>query len=118
MRLGTGHGQRAMQRVIRLHLEQYILERPDGNIGALGESRSTNSNPTANLWLFSATEIPLDTDFGERLTGRLNGLTLPGENVQAGDRLSWNGDKYRVEEVADIQDQPYVKLGLERAVNE
>lgn len=118
MRLPNRHGRQALRSVIRLHLESYTIERPDDNIGALGESRSTVSTHLADLWLFRATEIPLDTDFGERLTGSLNGLALTGEDIQVGDRLTWNGDKYRVAEVADLQEKPYIKLGLERAVND
>lgn len=118
MRIPTGAPHRRIRSVIRLKATQYTLERPDGNIGALGEARSTDSNPTANLWLFAPGELPLDTDFGERLTGSLQGLALQGEDVQEGDRLTWNGDKYRVEEHVEVEDQEYVRLGLERATND
>lgn len=118
MRLPTGAGHRGLRMIVRQNLVEYTLERPDGNIGALGETRASDTNPTANLWLFRPGEVPLDTDFGERLTGNLRGLALPGENVQEGDRLTWNGDKYRVAEKVETQDSVLIRLGLERAVND
>lgn len=118
MRIPTGAPHGRIRTVIRQKTATYTLDRPDGNIGALGESRSSDSNPTADLWLFAASEFPLDTDFGERLTGSLQGLALDGADVQEGDRLSWNNDKYRVAEVVDTQDTPYIRLGLERATND
>lgn len=118
MRIPTGAPHRRLRLIIRNKTVQYTLERPDGNIGALGESRSADTSPTADLWLFRPGEVSLDTEFGERLTGSLNGLALTGEDVREGDRLTWNGDKYRVEEKQEPQDSIFIRLGLERAVND
>lgn len=118
MRLPTGAPHRRLRAVVRRRVEAYSITRPAGNIGALGESRSTTTTHNADLWLFRASEVPLETDFGERLTGSLGGLALPGTDVQEGDLLTWNGDRYRVAEVVDTQDSVVLRIGLERATND
>lgn len=118
MRIPTGGPHKRLRSIIRLKTSTYTLERGDGNLGALGETRESTTNVTADLWLFAANEVPLDTDFGERLTGQLRGLALVTEDVQEGDTLTYSGVKYRVSEVLESESDVYLMIGLERVVND
>lgn len=118
MKLPTSSGERLLRATISSRFETYTLERPSKTTGPMGGSEST-STVTADIWVFDPQEIREDTEYGDRLTGSLGGLTSPTADVSVNDRLSYHGETYEVAEtmLSDGAEDVYMLLDLVRVVN-
>lgn len=112
---------------IRERSSSYDLTRPSGSqTGRFGErptdsSESTTTVSGVSLWLFMPESAPSGVSMGERLEGDLQGIALPGADVQYGDRLSHGGNKYDVTTevfgVPNDADPEYMTFALEKVTN-
>ena len=98
MHIPTSWGSRAISSAIETRLSSYTLVRPTESSGPLGGGDDT-TDVTVDMWVFDPNEVNTDTDFGERLNGSLGGLTRPSEDVQVGDRLTYQTHEYEVAEL-------------------
>lgn len=116
MNLPTSRGSRALGAVIDTRMSQYTFDRPSAATGAMG-GVDTDSDVTADIWLFRPMEVQTDTDFGERLTGELGGLALPTADIQVGDRVTYQSTEYEVAETETFDGQTsdtYLLVTLQR----
>lgn len=112
---------------IRERATSFDLERPSGpQTGRFGErptddSENTTTVSDVSVWVFSPESAPAETPFGDRLEGDLQGIALPGTDVQYGDRLTHGSNEYDVTtEVFGVpnDDSPeYVTFGLTKVTN-
>lgn len=118
MKVPTASGERLLRATISSRFETYTLERPSKTTGPMGGSEST-TDVTEDIWVFDPQEIRDDTEFGDRLTGSLGGLTSPTADVVVNDRLTHNGETYEVAETMtfDGSSDVYMLLDLVRMVN-
>ena len=97
MNIPSSSGHRGLRSIVSSKTQEYELTRQSHGTGAMGGTK-TESPVTANMWVGSPQEIAEDTELGERLTGMLAGLCLPTEDVEEGDRLTYQSVLYEVEE--------------------
>lgn len=123
MRIPRSRGLKGLRMVVRKRVTPYSLVRPDEeSTGRFGEDVDTSSaGPTVNLWCYDPTEINVDTEYGDRLGGDLQGLALPDGDVQVQDRLDHGGETYVVDRIMHIpdNDSPVLKMfSLVKQTNE
>jgi len=115
MRIPRSNAQNKMQTIVRLRSSLYDLERPDeSSTGRFGDS---NDQPTTtvsdvDIWLFQPQETNIDTEFGDRLQGDLQGLSLPAADVEVQDRVTHGVDEYEVQQIYHLPDNGSKKLKL------
>lgn len=100
MKLPHSQATNAIHSVIRHRGETYSVTRQTGteNIG-MGETRQTTTTVSTDALLYSPSESNEMFQFGDRLTGDLNGLVKPTADVQVGDEFDHGGDTYEVTEI-------------------
>lgn len=113
MRFGFSRADEMIRQVVRQKSSLYDLTRPSDEANArFGESDpSTTTVSDVSLYLFDPGESAIDTQFGDRLTGDLNGLALPSADIEDGDELTHDGTVYEVAEKPEM-----VKDGLIKAI--
>lgn len=114
MRIPRSRAHGTMRTVVRRRSALYDVTRPtQGQSGRFGESaESTTTVTDVSLWLFEPNEVNVDTDYGDRLGGDLQGLSLPGANVEVHDRISHGGDAYEVERIMHLPDNDNQQLKM------
>lgn len=124
MRIPTSRAEESIRQVVRLNTSSYTVTRPGSEKGRFGERTPSTSTHSADLWLFSPSEVNVDTEFGDRLTGSLMGMSLPGENLSVGDRITFQSTNYEVIEIIHLpEEHPNVEkvvkqFALEKRVND
>lgn len=122
MRFGFGRPRGAMRQVVRQKASEYDLtRRTDDSKGRFGESDgSTTTVSNIALYLFEPSEINLDTQYGDRLGGDLQGLAMPNADLQFDDTLTHGTDDYEVEEIMHVpseSDKVLKMFSLQRKTN-
>lgn len=117
MRIGDSFGHEGIRRVIRLRSNTYTVTRQTGteDVG-MGETRPTTSTLDVDAYLYLPTETPIETEFGDRLDGDLNGVALPSADVEARDVYTHGGTDFVVTDVMyrpSNSDQQYQLFALE-----
>lgn len=122
MRLSFTRARGAMRTVVRKRSSSYDLTRPTESTGRFGEHDETTSTVSSvDMWLFRPNEVNVDTEYGDRLGGDLQGLALPSADVAVHDRLTHGADAYEVSEIMHIpdNDDKVLKIfALERRTND
>lgn len=98
MNTPTSGGHDTIRSIVIAKSDPFDLERPSDGTGARGGTTATTTITDVDIWLSSPNEIATDTEYGERLTGSLAGLSLPTADVREGDRITYQGIEYEVEE--------------------
>lgn len=119
MNLPTSGGPSAITSIVSAKAQAYELRRPSHETGARGGTETTTTHE-ADIWVFSPREVNIDTEYGDRLTGGLGGLALPPEDIQQGDRLTYQGIAYEVTELVTTDDSNDVVtvINLTRRTND
>lgn len=110
MRIPTSRVEKTIRQLTRLNSLTYTITRPDPDPSdtakaAMGESFATDTTHQEDVWLFSPSENPIDTDFGDRLTGNLMGLALPSADIQENDEITYDGRTYEVLEATEAKEE-------------
>jgi len=122
MRLSRQHGRDAIQQIVRLRSQTYQVTRQDGvtDVGR-GETRPDTTTLAVDALLFDPIEVQDAVDFGERMTGDLNGLCQPSADVQVGDVYTHGTNDYEVNAVTgqpSDDDTVVQRFGLEKQTND
>ena len=120
MRFGFSRGNETIRQIVRQKSSPYDITRPtDRGNARFGESdASTTTIEDVSLYLYDPGESALDTEFGDRLSGDLNGLALPNVDVNKDDRLTYDGTEYEVADVpAMVKDGVIKAFPLEKVTN-
>lgn len=114
MRIPRSRAHGTMRTIVRQRSALYDLTRPSqGQSGRFGESEAdTTTVSDVSLWLFEPNEVNDDTEYGDRLDGDLQGLSLPSADVAVHDRLDHGGDSYEVERIMHLPDNDDQQLKL------
>lgn len=112
-----------MRQVVRQRSTLYDLERPNhSQSGRFGESAtSTTTIADVSMWLHDPTEVNMDTQYGDRLGGDLQGLAMPSADIQVHDVVQHGGDAYEVERIQHLPDndtQVLKQFALEKRTND
>lgn len=123
MRIARSRAHGTMRTVVRKRSSLYDITRPtQGSTGRFGESDETTTTVSdVSMWLHEPSEANLDTEYGDRLDGDLQGLALPQADVQVHDRIDHGGDTYEVDRIMHLPDNDNKKLklfSLDRRTNE
>jgi hypothetical protein len=109
--------------VVRKRVSEYDVTRSklsqEARFGGSSESE-TRVIEGVKLWLHQPNEVNIDTEYGDRLGGDLQGLALPDADIDVHDRVTYLGEEYEVDRVFMIpnEDSPVVKqFSLQRKVN-
>lgn len=123
MRIGASRGRKALRMVVRKRVSEYDVTRSklsqEARFGGSSESE-TRVITGVKLWLHQPNEVNIDTEYGDRLGGDLQGLALPDADIDVHDRVTYLGEEYEVDRVFMIpnEDSPVVKqFSLQRKVN-
>lgn len=113
MRFGFSRANETIRQIVSQKTALYDLTRKvDEANGRFGEHDASEATVTdVPLYLFNEGESAIDTDFGDRLSGDLEGLALPDADVRKGDELTHDGTVYEVDEKPEM-----VKDGLIKAI--
>jgi len=114
MRIPRGKAHQALRTVVRRRSSERTFRRPtQGSTGRFGDNDgSTTPVQGVDTWLFEPTEVNLDTEFGDRLQGDLQGLALPSADVEVQDRVSHGPDEYEVQQIYHLPDNDRKELKL------
>lgn len=123
MRIPTSNPHDSLRTIVRTRSSTYTLVRPDGDAGGgrFGESTETTSTHEEECYLFSPEERIIDTEFGDRLDGDLQGLALPSADVEHDDRVNHGTDVYEVDGIQHLpsdQDAQIKIFSLSRVTNQ
>lgn len=122
MRLPRSGGLKRIASVVDVRAITYDFHRPTEGTSRFGESSESLSNTVSvDAWLFEPEEIPISTEYGDRVGGDLQGLAQPSADVQRHDHVVHGTDTYEVQRIVHLPDEEeqYVKLfGLSRVTNE
>lgn len=120
MRVPRSRGEEGLRRVVRLYLESYTVTRRDDTKGRFGESQPGTTTHSADMWLFAPNNSPLETEYGDRITGDLHAISLPGADVQHADEVTHGGNAYHIQDpfhIPNESNQVLKVFGLERKTN-
>lgn len=119
MNLPTSGGPSAIGSIVSTRSNTYTITRPTYTSGARGGTETTATHDV-DIWVFSPREINIDTEYGERLTGSLAGLAHPAEDIEEGDRLTYQQIPYEVEEtvITDEASDVVMVVNLTRRTND
>ena len=122
MRLPRSQGRDTIQQIIRTRSRTYNVTRQDGvtDVGR-GETRPDTTQVSVEALLFDPIDVQETVDFGERMSGDLNGLCQPSADVQVGDTYTHGGEDYEVIEATGQPsdgDTVVLRMGLEKQTNE
>jgi hypothetical protein len=123
MKIPRSRSHDVMQTIVRRRAELKEVVRPStDSSGRFGEHDSTTTTISdVSMWLFNPTEINVDTQFGDRVGGDLEGLALPDADVQVNDRVDHGTDTYEVQRIYHIPDddrKALKRFSLQRRVND
>lgn len=122
MRLPRSGGLERIASVVSVRSSQYEFHRPSEGLSRFGESTESLSNTvSASVWLFEPDEIPISSEYGDRVGGDLQGLASPTEDIERHDHVVHGTDTYEVQRIIHLPDEEtkYVKLfSLTRVTNE
>lgn len=123
MRIPRSRAYDSMATVVRKRAVSKSIERPDVDAsGRFGEHDETTTTVTGvDMWLYDPTEVNVDTDFGDRLGGDLEGLALPSADVQVNDRVDHGVETYEVDRIYHLPDedqQVLKRFSLQRRTND
>lgn len=110
-----------LRMLVRERTQTYTLYRPDGDTSGYGEtgtalSGAEYSETTADLDLFAPQNEPEQYPTGVQSNASLQGLCLPGTDVQEGDVLAYGSTHFEVktaEEWPDQSNAQVTKLSLD-----
>lgn len=120
MRFGKSRAQAVFRQLVRQHAEPYDLTRStDEANGRFGEHDESETTVTGvDLYLFNPGESAIETEYGERLSGDLEGLSLVGADIREGDEVTYDGTVYEVSGKPEIVKDGVLKsFVLEKKVN-
>lgn len=120
MKIPKGRAVGALRQLVRYHATSYTITRGDGSRAAMGVSREGESTHSAEVYLFMPRTVAVDTPYGERLDGDLNGLALPGEDLEHDDSLQHGGTTYEIDDLFHLpsEDDKEIKVvNLVRVTN-
>lgn len=111
-----------MRQIIRIRSQTYTVTRPgaEGSKSAMGEEITDTSTVDVDALLYSPREDEQPTDFGNRVTGDLNGLALPSADVQVEDVYAHGSDDYVVTDVTHVpsdENKTLKQFALDMKVN-
>lgn len=92
-------GVHGITRIIGARTSATTINRPTESLNDLGETETTTSDHTEDLWLFEPQEAATEIPAGEHVTGQLAALGLDGIDVQREDRITHGGAEYEVDTV-------------------
>lgn len=122
MRLPRSGGLDGLSTVVRMRSMTYTFERPTEAVGRFGESDSSSTTDVdAEAWLFSPDEINADTEYGDRLGGDLQGLSMPSADIEVHDTVTHGGEEYEVQRIIHLPDdetQTLKMFSLQRVTNQ
>lgn len=106
--------------VVRKRLSPYDVSRStQGQTGRFGESGATSTTTISDvpMWLFDPNEVNIDTEYGDRLGGDLQGLAIPqplsnAADIQVHDRVDHGGETYEVERIIHLPDNDDKQLKM------
>lgn len=98
MNTPTSGGHNTIRSLVVNKASTVDVTRPTKTTGARGGTEESTGHQV-DIWLASPNEIAVDTEYGERLTGSLAGLSLPTADLRERDRLEYQGIAYEVEEI-------------------
>jgi hypothetical protein len=123
MRLPFSRSRGALRTVVRNRASLYDITRPDQtSTGRFGETAETTATINdVSIWIYNPREQDIDTEYGERLNGELNALSMPNADVAVHDRLTHGGETYEVTNIAHLPDNDTKVLkmfALDKVVND
>jgi len=106
MRIGRSRAHGTMAQIVRQRSTQYDITRPTQSSGGrFGENSSTETTiMDVSMWLFEPNEVNVDTEYGDRLGGDLQGYAQPSADIEVHDKVSHGADTYEVEQIMHIPD--------------
>lgn len=87
----------------------------------MGETRQTTETVYVDALLYAPSEGTEMNEFGDRLTGDLNGLATPDADVNVGDEYEHGGATYEVQTVDNNPsgtDRQVLRFALDRVTGE
>lgn len=113
MRLPRSSGLDGIVTVVRVRSTTYTFVRGDTQTARFGESaQGSTTDITADAWLFEPEELPLDTEYGDRVGGDLQGLAMPGADIERHDEVQHGTDTYEVSRIIHLPDEDTQRLKL------
>lgn len=121
MRFGFSRANETIRQIVRQKSLPYdITRRTDRANGRFGEHDATETTINGvELHLFDPGETALDTEFGDRLSGDLEGLALPDADIREGDVLTYDGTDYEVNAKPEMVKDGLIKaFAFDKVVND
>jgi hypothetical protein len=124
MRIPRSRVHGTMRTIVRRRSSLYDVARPlnQGQTARFGESEAaTNTITDVSMWLFEPNEVNIDTEYGDRLGGDLQGLALPSADIEVHDHVTHGADSYEVERIMhlpDNDDQQLKMFSLQKRTND
>jgi hypothetical protein len=100
------HGLIGIRRIIGARTRSVTVSRPTETTGSLGETETTTTDHTENIWLFEPNESVASEITGERIEGTLGGLTVAdgSTDLQHSDRIVHGGVEYEIDTIVGHPD--------------
>ena len=119
MNIPTSAAERLLGSALSRRFEAYTITRSTQTTGPMGGSESSTEH-TVEMWPFDPSEVSSEDEFGDRLGGAVGLLTDSTADIQHGDRFTYNGDTYQVEETMtyDGAADVYLLGDCQRVVNQ
>lgn len=122
MRIPRSSGLEAIATVVRVRSRTYTFVRGDTQTARFGEStEGSTTDIAADAWLFEPEELPVDSEYGDRVGGDLQGLAMPDADIERHDEVTHGTDTYEVSRIIHLPDEDtqHLKLfSLQRITNE
>lgn len=90
---------RSITSIIEQRHRYVTIDRPTKTTGDLDQVEETLEDHTEQLWFHSTRRFVDQTDVGERIEADVFALGLDGIDVQHGDRCTYGGVEYTVDQV-------------------
>lgn len=104
MRVPHSRADESMRQILRLRQTTHSVTRVTGESAksAMGESVDNTTTVSIDAHLYRPNESNDALDFGERLSGDLQGLALPSADVQVNDQFEHDAETFQVEEIQHV----------------
>lgn len=114
MRIPRSQAHGRLRTVVRHRSSLYDITRVNQNqTGRFGESSETTTTVLdVSMWVYEPNEVNVDTEYGDRLGGDLQALSLPNADVEVHDRITHGADEYEVERIMHLPDNDNKQLKL------
>lgn len=122
MNIGPSRAHRALRQIVRQKsVTKTVTRFTKGREGRLGGNDPTSSTHSVDMHLFDPESNIQETQYGERLGGDLQGMALPGADIQASDQVDHGAHTYEVSEepvhIPSEKDKVLKLFALEKVVN-